>query len=281
MQPGAPDRRWSSLVDPGNADDLFQFPIPRLPLTSDRFDRSAALLLAELSRMVYQIAPDRRRVALGQAGLIEASFLELGPVGAGLYVAAAGGLGTALVFRGTASIGGWFTNLNFRAAPSSIGGRVHRGFLDAWLAASPTVHACAASLPRPLSVAGHSLGGALALLATLDLEADLTYTFGAPKVGDIDLQRAFAGRPCYRVVHGRDVVPTLPPGSVYRHAGKPRRIGLPLSRRAGATLREAAGALRTGRFVELQRTLREAPEPLSDHAPVNYVRALIDPIVSP
>ncbi|KAL6643766.1 hypothetical protein ACP70R_018532 [Stipagrostis hirtigluma subsp. patula] len=91
-----------------------------------------------------------------------------------------------------------------------------------------------------VTATGHSLGGALALLAAPDVAQELSgagvpvsaVTFGAPLVGN----RAFCelltscGVRVLRVVTGRDIVPTLPPESMgYVHAGDELKLDAPLS----------------------------------------------------
>ena len=98
-----------------------------------------------------------------------------------------------LAFRGTQQVKDWMTNLDAATTQvCSSGGRVlgnvHRGFNDAFL----SVRAQIGPLLQddedlPLFITGHSLGGALATLATWYLNGDslaACYTFGAPRVGD-------------------------------------------------------------------------------------------------
>ena len=66
----------------------------------------------------------------------------------------------------------------------------------------------------PLYITGHSLGGALALLATKLVAHDLNgacYTFGAPRIGNYEYFR-FIKTPVYRIANSADVVPRVPPG---------------------------------------------------------------------
>ncbi|MEE4299272.1 MAG: lipase family protein, partial [Pseudomonadales bacterium] len=65
----------------------------------------------------------------------------------------------------------------------------------------------------PLYVTGHSLGGALAVVATWyqsSARLGACYTFGAPRVGDQGLIDRFR-TPIYRIVNGPDPVPFVPP----------------------------------------------------------------------
>ena len=68
----------------------------------------------------------------------------------------------------------------------------------------------------PLFITGHSLGGALALLATKLVAPDVTgacYTFGAPRVANYEYFRLLK-TPVYRIVNSSDVVPRVPPGAI-------------------------------------------------------------------
>jgi hypothetical protein len=70
-------------------------------------------------------------------------------------------------------------------------------------------------------ITGHSLGGALATIAALDLSCNglvsrnqlHLYTFGSPRVGDVHFANAVMGAVSehWRVVHDRDAVPHIPP----------------------------------------------------------------------
>ena len=64
---------------------------------------------------------------------------------------------------------------------------------------------------------GHSLGGALAVVATwYQSSARLAacYTFGAPRVGDHGLIDRFR-TPIYRIVNGPDPAPFVPPSGAF------------------------------------------------------------------
>ena len=146
-----------------------------------------------------------------------------------------------LAFRGTEKkISDWLTDL--RCVPTVEGKtKVHTGFLDAFTknvdADGKSVEEAVRDIlarpeakdeqgnPLPLFVTGHSLGGALALLATRLIASDVTgacYTFGAPRIGNYEFFR-FIKTPVYRVVNSSDVVPRVPPGAVMlllTHAAK-------------------------------------------------------------
>ncbi|OAA56127.1 Lipase, class 3 [Akanthomyces lecanii RCEF 1005] len=116
---------------------------------------------------------------------------------------------------------------------------VHLGFLDAWNSVARFVtQALGAALEAhpnyTVTLTGYSLGGAIASLAYGTLRNgpyNLTraYTYGAPRAGNRgfarflnDLNGNKDGNPgdFYRVTHGTDIVPTLPPiWFWYEHGG--------------------------------------------------------------
>lgn len=66
----------------------------------------------------------------------------------------------------------------------------------------------------PLYITGHSLGGALAVVATYSLPSDriaACYTYGGPRVGNLQFGQRIKP-PVYRVVNASDLVPRVPPG---------------------------------------------------------------------
>ena len=148
-----------------------------------------------------------------------------------------------LAFRGTEKkISDWLTDA--RCIPAVEGKtRIHSGFLDAFTknvdAEGRTVEELVREIldrpeardeqgtPLPLFITGHSLGGALALLATKLTAPDVTgacYTFGAPRIGNYEFFR-FIKTPVYRVVNSSDVVPRVPPGAVMLAGVDPCRQG--------------------------------------------------------
>jgi len=100
--------------------------------------------------------------------------------------------------------------------------KAHSGFLESWTEAQDVVmkavETAQAQFPDFRIVAtGHSLGGAIATIATAAMRnkgqtVDL-YTYGAPKSGNKRLASFVSGTDkgeSFRVVHKNDVVPTLP-----------------------------------------------------------------------
>ncbi|MGU3387849.1 lipase family protein [Methylobacterium sp. D53M] len=120
----------------------------------------------------------------------------------------------------------WITDFRIRPSPGGLA----QGFSTAAQAVVPEVTALLkASSSRAVLVSGHSLGGALAVIAALSLlEAGIpvagVYTFGMPRTGSEAFQGAYdarLGAVTYRLVHGADIVPTVPPtGLDFRHVGR-------------------------------------------------------------
>jgi triacylglycerol lipase len=148
-------------------------------------------------------------------------------------------------------------------AAAGVGARWHQGFVSAiseiWPQLDPAVEAELKRKDRPLWVTGHSLGGALALLAAWlfkrkFLNVHQVVTFGAPMVGNKEtaeaIGREFPGK-IFRYVNSPDPVPLLPMislvSSEYLHCDN--LIGLGGTEEAAdllAYLRDAAGGVAEG-----------------------------------
>ncbi len=133
--------------------------------------------------------------------------------------------GTGMVvlsFRGTQQIKDWMTNLRVDKIPikktdrsgTTTVGNVHKGFHKAFESVERQIQDCLNNCgDLPIYITGHSLGGALAVLATWFISGEklaACYTFGAPRVGDEKLMNRFY-TPIYRIVNGADPVPFVPP----------------------------------------------------------------------
>ncbi len=122
-----------------------------------------------------------------------------------------------LAFRGTqvTSIHDISADLRAHLVAAPGGGRAHAGFLAAFDKVRAPLEAALARHPGiPLYITGHSLGGALALVATRYLGSDstgATYTFGCPRAGD-DTFFAPIRTPIYRIVNAADGVTRIPFG---------------------------------------------------------------------
>jgi pimeloyl-ACP methyl ester carboxylesterase len=90
---------------------------------------------------------------------------------------------------------------------------LHDGFLTAFERVEVQIVALLGATPHDqLFLTGHSVGGALAMIATRLLAPDgsgACYTFGAPPIGAIELQDTLK-TPIYEIVNELDIVPRLP-----------------------------------------------------------------------
>lgn len=117
------------------------------------------------------------------------------------------------------------------AMVADIEGRVHGGFLQAYASVEADIEKEVSRLKDiPLYITGHSLGGALATLATQRLEQNRVfrdqiaacYTFGSPRVGNAEFDKELKSV-VYRVVNTTDIVTVVPLLAMgYTHVGDVR-----------------------------------------------------------
>jgi hypothetical protein len=140
-----------------------------------------------------------------------------------------------LAFRGTEVAKREDLRIDMEAARISVlNGRVHSGFRMAYESVAQEIEESVLQLGHiPLYITGHSLGAALATIATQRLEHNpriqemiaACYTFGSPRVGDQQYDMAFKS-PIYRVVNTTDVVTVIPLLAMgYVHIGDVRYLG--------------------------------------------------------
>lgn len=140
-----------------------------------------------------------------------------------------------VAFRGTEQVlADWLTDVNAKPVEELLKKEIkmHHGFWDALnkkakpggknvleevKAILDSSDAKNGSEPLPCYFTGHSLGGALALIATCELAPTdvigACYTFGAPRVASYEYFRNIK-TPVYRVVNSSDIVPRVPPGAI-------------------------------------------------------------------
>ncbi|MFI6370819.1 lipase family protein [Streptomyces sp. NPDC050546] len=190
-------------------------------------------------------------------------------------------------FRGTepVQIRDWLTDAVTPPVPGPAGtGYIHHGFGEALESIFPTVRDGLADLrdqEQSVWFTGHSLGGALAMLAGCrmyleepQLRADGVYTFGQPRTCDRLLAKAcnkgFKDR-LYRFVNNNDIVPQMPPEPAFTHVEALRYIDshgkvhttLPLV----TGLVDRVGGMTADAFAP-------ASDGVRDHFMNNYVTAL-------
>jgi hypothetical protein len=286
------DNRWGALMHPGVSGAWFdRHGHSRFDLHASSYAPINAWWLAEISRLVYKQESDEigsaargptRDQILRNVGLREAAFINEGGTQCALVRSddESETPFAVLAFRGTDSLGDWATNLDAFRLRWASKGIVHRGFGKALLSVWGRIEKRVEVLDAPLFITGHSLGAALATLASSLRPPRALYTFGCPLIGDDEFAASMEGQRAYRVVNNLDVVTALPPRFAgFRHAGELRYIA-----RDGRTLAspspEAVAADRVARSRAVPpdpgtvRPFAGPPQPLADHAPVNYVAHL-------
>ncbi len=204
------------------------------------FDLRTAGAMAWLSQLAYEThdKEDEGKVSdvLREWQLIRAAPLKSPETGSSLQVDTDGLIvtsrnATIVAFAGTDPlvVEDWLTDLDARPSKDNIHSGFQAGVESVWSQITSAIGKSAAA-QTPIVVTGHSLGGALAVVAAkflrerLQLQVDAVYTFGMPRcLGSaiVDDYERSLGATTYRLVHGRDIVPTLPPSAFdFRHVGR-------------------------------------------------------------
>jgi hypothetical protein len=280
-----------SLFFPGRADDFF-------PLGGAV---SEAALCAEMARLAYvkhEVPSEKARLdrVLDKIGFSIADpfdaqgtqgFVADGRTGEGEGI-------RVIAFRGTEPDDPRDLLADLEAWPSSWGGaaRVHKGFARALQRVETKIAAAVNESPTRVVVTGHSLGAALATLVASRYAGSRLYTFGAPRVGNAAFVAMIARERHWRYVDHVDAVTTVPPhltGLGYVHpepasfidAGglvHPDLTDAEIRQRqaaAGSRQLSIADILQTFRGASGTKERRIAVRDLTDHAPINYVAALM------
>ncbi len=163
-------------------------------------------------------------------------------VSIGLILQAQGSGEAVIAFRGTEGIKEWVLDANFGTKPCPFlasAGNTEDGFTDMYesvatgtAAGSPLLVASLTKLAwnqeiETVTVCGHSLGGALATLATLDIAVNApspyhnvtSYTYASPRLGDVSFAAKYNQLVAntFRIANELDLVPRLPLFPPYEH----------------------------------------------------------------
>lgn len=183
-----------------------------------------------------------------------------------------------VAFRGSEKeVEDWLTNANALPTPLKAGEltcRVHTGFYQGFKCVrNDIVTGIAVAREKlgnaageaPVYFTGHSLGGALALVASRELAPNsygACYSFGAPRVADYNYFSRVK-TPHYRVVNSSDIVPRVPPGAEIVVLDVALRLArflsnrIPVAREAIDTLQGFVDRLRHYRHFGDQRYLTD------------------------
>ncbi len=217
-----PDPRTYDIIPPDMDYDFFEYPAGHKPRFRERgFSEVNAWWFAECAFLAY-CHPGFARLAYRLAGFEGFRFFE----GKGTECMVSWNDSAVIAaFRGTelksrSALHEIKTDLNTLPVEFEDGGKVHKGFLsglnEIW-SGKEGLEVFLQTLVRedkrrPLWICGHSLGGALAILTLARFpDAFGAYVYGSPRVGDQEFVDLLEGRPLWRVEHGRDPVPMVPP----------------------------------------------------------------------
>lgn len=218
-----------------------------------------ALELAVASRFIYQ-EPGLAEEKLRKWGYWKAVTIDKDNL---RFLAAVSSKRLLVAFRGSANWANWFTNLAVYGQKDCTLGPVHPGFLDAFRALKSDVWAAMERLDpdgkREIWFTGHSLGGALAVLAASEYplkdRIKGIHTFGQPRTGYEEFRArfdtVFEGR-MLRFVYQDDPVPRVP-CLAYVHTGQ-----LVWFRESGGAILASEGEVR------FRGTEEAPPEPFTE-----------------
>lgn len=281
------------------------------PLDAELFRNNMQALCAELSRLVYFAFPPhqaRLSAVLATHNFSDWHYFE-NPASNTQALALLDNAGTAyLVFRGTESTSliDIMTDAAIGKRRWHMGGRVHRGFAKAYAGTGSTrwidrdgrhgplhdrgfsIRDClgawlAQHAKGRLVATGHSLGGALATLLASEHPRCELVTFGSPRVGDSAFVALFDD-PARVVLRFRgccDLVSRVPPAWIgFRHPPGLRHIDHAGHLRewpegSSEVVADRRQARRDYRQVPRFNLTQVKLRGMADHAPVNYVSALL------
>ena len=245
-----------------------------------------AYWLAQAAQIAYQ---DKATIqpAVAKLGLSQFEFLSRRDTEG--YIAANDDI-IIVAFRGTepSHLRDLLADAQFHKVQGPFG-VVHRGFLHAYeLVKDDLVNTIgrfrAASRPQSLWCTGHSLGGALAVVAAAHLLAqghtvNGLYTFGQPRVGDeaftTECTRRLAGQ-YFRFVNNNDTVTRVAPRALgYAHSGEVRYINADGQIQTDISFWERFLDRVKGRMDDF---LRPGSDGLKDHGMRHYLEHLANAV---
>jgi triacylglycerol lipase len=302
--------------------DRSQYPDTALDgfTATPQFKLDNARAMMWLSQLAYETDNESkvddilRALHLTKLGFIHNDALTGLPPHSACAIVAEGRGATFVTFAGSdpGKPQDWITDFEAMPAPDGL----HRGFAEAVETVWPAIQTAIASRTapaQPLFFTGHSLGGALTILAASraplepNVQQVVVYTFGSPRTGGDKFFDAYGlGASTFRFIDGTDIVPTVPPALLghYRHVGQAvqcRTDGLfdgvaPMARNgnkpdliesAGQAAVADMGALAALQLVHaIGPSLRDhlagfLPRMIRDHVPASYFRALSITVAAP
>jgi hypothetical protein len=228
-------------------------------------DVNLAIRFAQLVNAAYAVDPDNVSSLAGQtinAGEVSYTVVttvfandlatDIFPgraskiVSIGLVLQVTGGEDIVIAIRGTEGVFEWVQDARFGMVPCPFlasAGNTEDGFTSMYnslrtqdTAGSPTLAAALAGLPfpqpvsaaTPVTICGHSLGGALVTLLALDVAANTiftnptVYSYASPRTGDPAFVAMYDHLVpnTFRIANRVDLVPKLPLPPLYDHVDR-------------------------------------------------------------
>ncbi|MGV7218964.1 lipase family protein [Bradyrhizobium sp. UFLA05-112] len=204
--------------------------------TSDTFNLGTARAMMWMSQLAYEthvpatIASVSKLLQLSEVRVLSKPAVSTLPMTDTRGVIVKRDDATIVAFAGTDPLHllNWVSDFTLGRPQAAV----HQGFRDAaaavWNDAKGAL-AAARDSGSPVFITGHSLGAAIAVVTAdfarreLQLGNAQIYLFGCPRVGRADFVAPYNitfGATSYRLVHGADIVPTVPPPLLgFHHVG--------------------------------------------------------------
>lgn len=191
-----------------------------------RFSPNNAAMLAQCCMLIYVKEPEFIEETLQKAGFKDTEIFDI----AGTYAFITENSESIIIaFRGTETgdMTDYITDAKFLHRKFTKHGRAHAGFLDALAHVQGEMETSLANRleanpQKTVWVTGHSLGGALATLFSIENvdSIDALYTVGSPRVANRKLAAHWHELlPIFRVVNNNDLVARIPGTPFYQHIG--------------------------------------------------------------
>lgn len=188
----------------------------------ENFSLVNAWWLSKLSHLAY-FERKEIEIHLEKVGLKLFSFFSKN--GSNAFIAASENF-AVLSFRGTAidETDNIMNDIDIRLTPITKNISVHKGFLRSLDQIWPEIKVALEQLKRErikIWYTGHSLGGAMATLATNRWKATAVYVYGSPRVGNRAFCDSVKDQTNYNIINCCDVVTFQPPELLgYQEAGE-------------------------------------------------------------